>query len=87
LRIYNRKDADAMAAVFAEDGIRITPSAIFQGRDAIRRDTQNMPAIGLCDYSVYRTLSGTWFLHRYHRDRAPIMEETVTIAAAWTVMT
>ena len=36
---YNRKDADAMAAAFAEDGIRVTPSDIFQGRDAIRRDT------------------------------------------------
>ena len=36
---YNRKDADAMAAAFAEDGIRVTPSGIFQGRDAIRRDT------------------------------------------------
>ena len=32
--IYNRKDADAMAAAFAEDGIRVTPSGIFQGRDA-----------------------------------------------------
>jgi hypothetical protein len=28
---YNRKDADAMAAAFAEDGIRVTPSGIFQG--------------------------------------------------------
>ena len=27
---YNRKDADAMAAAFAEDGIRVTPSGIFQ---------------------------------------------------------
>ena len=34
---YNRKDADAMAAAFAEDGIRVTPSGIFQGRDAIRQ--------------------------------------------------
>jgi ketosteroid isomerase-like protein len=32
---YNRKDADAMAAAFTEDGIRVTPSGIFQGRDAI----------------------------------------------------
>jgi ketosteroid isomerase-like protein len=32
---YNRKDADAMAAAFTEDAIRVTPSGIFQGRDAI----------------------------------------------------
>ena len=46
-----------MTAVFAEDGIRVTPSGIFQGRDAIRRDPQNMLAIGLRDYSVHRTPS------------------------------
>ena len=28
--IYNRKDADAMAAAFAEGGIRVKPSGIFQ---------------------------------------------------------
>ena len=49
----DRKDADAMAAVFADNGIRVTPS----GRDAIRRDSQNMLAIGLHDYSVHRTPS------------------------------
>jgi uncharacterized protein (TIGR02246 family) len=38
---YNRKDADAVAAAFAEDVIRVTPSGIFQGRDAIRRNLQD----------------------------------------------
>jgi uncharacterized protein (TIGR02246 family) len=34
---YNREDADAMAAAFTEEAVRVTPSGIFQGRDAIRR--------------------------------------------------
>jgi ketosteroid isomerase-like protein len=54
---YNRKDADAMAAAFTEDGIRVTPSGIFQGRDAIRRNLQDALNLGLQDYSVRRTIS------------------------------
>ena len=54
---YNRKDADAMAAAFAEDGIRVTPSGIFQGRDAIRRNLQDVLNMGLHDYTVQRTVS------------------------------
>jgi len=54
---YNRKDADAMAAAFAEDGIRVTPSGIFQGRDAIRRNLQDVLNMGLHDYTVQRTIS------------------------------
>jgi ketosteroid isomerase-like protein len=54
---YNRKDADAMAAAFAEDGIRVTPSGIFQGRDAIRRNLQEVLNMGLHDYTVQRTVS------------------------------
>jgi ketosteroid isomerase-like protein len=54
---YNRKDADAMAAAFAEDGIRGTPSGIFQGRDAIRRNLQDVLNMGLHDYTVQRTVS------------------------------
>jgi ketosteroid isomerase-like protein len=54
---YNRKDADAMAGAFAEDGIRVTPSGIFQGRDAIRRNLQDVLNMGLHDYTVQRTIS------------------------------
>jgi ketosteroid isomerase-like protein len=54
---YNRQDADAMAALFSENGIRVTPNGIFQGRDAIRRDMQHVLEMGLHDYTVRRTVS------------------------------
>jgi ketosteroid isomerase-like protein len=54
---YNRGDADAMAAAFAEDAIRVTPSGIFQGRDAIRLNLQDALNMGLHDYTVQRTAS------------------------------
>jgi ketosteroid isomerase-like protein len=54
---YNRKDAMTMAGFFAEKGWRITPSGVFQGRDAIRRNMQSVIEIGLHDYSVRRTIS------------------------------
>jgi ketosteroid isomerase-like protein len=54
---YNRKDVEAMAAAFAEDAIRVTPSGIFQGRDAISRNLQEALNLGLHDYSVERTVS------------------------------
>ena len=36
---FNRKDAAAVAALFSEDGIRVTPQGILQGRDAIQKDS------------------------------------------------
>ena len=54
---YNHKDVDAMAAAFTENGVRVTPSGIFQGRDAIRRNLQDALNMGLHDYSVRRTIS------------------------------
>jgi ketosteroid isomerase-like protein len=54
---YNRKDVTAMAGFFAENGWRITPSGVFQGRDAIRRNLQSVIEMGLHDYSVRRTIS------------------------------
>jgi ketosteroid isomerase-like protein len=54
---YNRKDVDAMANAFTEDAIRVTPSGMFAGRDAIRRNLQDVVAIGLHDYTVQRTTS------------------------------
>ena len=54
---YNRGDVDAMAAAFTGNAVRVTPSGIFQGRDAIRGSFQEAMKLGLHDYSVERTLS------------------------------
>lgn len=54
---YNRKDVDAMAAAFTEDAIRVTPSGMFVGREAIRRNLQDVVNLGLHDYSVERNVS------------------------------
>jgi ketosteroid isomerase-like protein len=54
---YNRGDAEAMAAAFTENAIRVTPSGIFQGHDAIRRSFQAALTLGLHDYTVKRTIS------------------------------
>lgn len=52
---YNRGDVAAMANAFADDAIRVTPSGIFRGRDAIRRSFQTALDLGLHDYTVKRT--------------------------------
>lgn len=67
---YNRGDLDTMAATFTENAVRVTPSGIFQGRQAIRRSFSDALKLGLHDYSVQRTISrpegslvfnaGTW---------------------------
>ena len=64
------QDADAMAAVFAHDAVRVTPDGVFQGRDAIRRNLETVITIGLHDFTSERTMSrhegdllfdaGTW---------------------------
>ena len=54
---YNRKDVATMAALFSENGVRITPSGIFKGRDAIRRELQRVIELGVHDFSVRRTVS------------------------------
>jgi ketosteroid isomerase-like protein len=54
---YNRGDLDAMTDAFAEKAIRVTPSGIFQGRQAIRQSFQDALKLGLHDYSVRRTNS------------------------------
>jgi ketosteroid isomerase-like protein len=55
---YNRKDVAAMAAFFSENGVRITPSGVFRGRDAIGRELQRVVIdLGLHDYSVRRIIS------------------------------
>lgn len=54
---YNRGDVAAMAAFFSENGVRITPSGIFRGREAIGRELQRVIDFGLHDYSVQRMVS------------------------------
>src|SRR3954470_10700943 len=54
---YNRKDVDAMAASFTDDAIRVTPSGMFVGREAIRRNLQDVVNLDLHDYSVERNVS------------------------------
>jgi ketosteroid isomerase-like protein len=54
---YNRKDVNAMAGLFTENGLRVTPSGIFSGRDAIRRNMQEAIEMGIHDYTVQRTVS------------------------------
>ena len=39
---YNRKDVTTMAGFFGENGWRITPSGVFLGRDAIRREMERV---------------------------------------------
>jgi len=57
---YNRKDVEGMAMAFSEDAIRVTPSGIFQGREAIRHNLQDALNMGLHDYSVRRTVSRSY---------------------------
>jgi ketosteroid isomerase-like protein len=55
---YNRKDIPGMAALFSENGVRITPSGVFRGRDAIERELRRVVTeLGLHDYSARRTVS------------------------------
>jgi ketosteroid isomerase-like protein len=55
---YNRKDVAAMAAFFSEDAVRVTPTGVFRGREAIGRELERVVVdLGLLDYSVRRTVS------------------------------
>lgn len=67
---YNRGDVDAMAAAFTENAVRVTPSGVFEGRDAIRGSFQEALKLGLHDHSAKILISrsegafllnaGTW---------------------------
>jgi uncharacterized protein (TIGR02246 family) len=40
IEAYNRKDAAAVAALFADDAIRVTAGGMIQGREAIQKSTE-----------------------------------------------
>src|SRR5258705_283787 len=40
IEAYNRKDAAAVAALFADDAVRVTDRGIIQGRDAVQKSTE-----------------------------------------------
>jgi hypothetical protein len=76
-----------MAAAFAEDGIRVTPSGIFHGRDVALTPRRARNGIARLFGPSHAKLSDqpprgfyTAIIVR-EGDRATIMEETVTIAA------
>lgn len=54
---YNRGDVDAMVADFTENAVRVTPSGMFQGRNAIRQSFFDALNLGLHDYTVQRLIS------------------------------
>ena len=54
---YNRGDTDVMADAFTANAIRVAPSGILQGRDAIRQSFENAVKLGLHDYSLTRTVT------------------------------
>jgi uncharacterized protein (TIGR02246 family) len=49
---FNRQDAAGLAALFSEDGIRVTPQGIIQGRDAIQKDLDKRFQSGFHDLSI-----------------------------------
>jgi len=63
LAAYNQQDAAAIASLFAEGGVRITPYGIIQGREAIRSHFENAFKAGSHDVSdvirVFRASGNT----------------------------
>lgn len=58
---FNRRDAAAVAALFSEGGVRVTPQGIIQGRDAIHKDSDKRFKSRFYDLSItpliFRALS------------------------------
>ena len=49
---FNRQDAAGVAALFIEDGVRVTPQGIIKGRDAIRADLEKRFKANFRDISI-----------------------------------
>ncbi len=49
---FNRQDAAGVAALFSEDGVRVTPQGIIQGRAAIQKDADKRFQARFRDLSV-----------------------------------
>jgi uncharacterized protein (TIGR02246 family) len=49
---FNRQDSAALAALFAENGMRVTPQGIIQGREAIQKDSDKRFQARFHDLSV-----------------------------------
>ena len=49
---FNQQNSAGVAALFTEDGLRVTPQGIIQGRDAIQKDADKRFQSRFCDLSV-----------------------------------
>lgn len=60
---FNRQDGAALAALFLEDGLRVTPQGIVQGREAIHKDADKRFQARFHDLSITpltaRTVGGS----------------------------
>lgn len=55
---FNAKQADKVAALYANDAVMITPDSILNGRDAIRANIQKQLDAGATNVQVVSTKSG-----------------------------
>ena len=62
---FNRQDAAGVASLFTDDGIRVTPGGILEGREAIRKDLEKRFSAKFHDLSLEAKIvrgsdDGTW---------------------------
>ena len=69
---FNGQDAAGLAALFSEDGIRVTPQGIIQGRNAIQKDSDKR------FQSRFRDLSITPLIVK-------ILNDSIWETGEWTV--